>query len=283
MKSDRHTDYEKLVQEVYEALHRAEGLETTEISHDVRLKGRSGCYHQIDVYWEFQMVGELWRVAIECKNYLDKVEIRNVRDFFGVLHDLGGIKGIFVTKVGYDSGALSFADYYSISLKEVRFPERKDWEGRLKTVDLGVNLFNIRITSRIVRPDGNWLLKAGLIREDDTRFSFSLADSLEPEVCIYDSAGEKVNDFYNMKCQLLGMQQHWEEQYGRQHNFHFEDGFIDTKDHGRIKITDVLFTYDYVSASQNVIIEGEEIAKAIIRDVKSGKIKLIDKQGNIRE
>jgi hypothetical protein len=33
--------------------------------------------------------------AIECKNYSKEVSVGRVRDFFGVIHDVGNVKGIF--------------------------------------------------------------------------------------------------------------------------------------------------------------------------------------------
>ena len=70
----------------------------------------------------FKKDGEVHRVAIECKNYNQKIPIGRVRDFFGVLYDVGNIKGIMACKEGYQDGAKKFADYYGISLKELRTP-----------------------------------------------------------------------------------------------------------------------------------------------------------------
>lgn len=48
-------------------------------------------------------MGVTHRVAIECKNYSSEVSVGKVRDFFGVLHDISNVNGIFrpklVTKV----------------------------------------------------------------------------------------------------------------------------------------------------------------------------------------
>ncbi|WP_079696830.1 MULTISPECIES: hypothetical protein [unclassified Paenibacillus] len=57
---NEHLEYELLAKEIYDSLHRAEGVATIDIKHNVRLLGNSGCNHQIDVYWEFEMVGEVY-------------------------------------------------------------------------------------------------------------------------------------------------------------------------------------------------------------------------------
>ena len=115
-------EYEKFTQEIYQELVNADVLKTTDVQHNVKLKGRSGQEHQIDVYWEYEIAGTKHKVAIECKNYNQAVPIGRVRDFFGALYDLVDVKGIMVTKVGYQKGAKEYASYYGIDLKELRNP-----------------------------------------------------------------------------------------------------------------------------------------------------------------
>ena len=100
-------------------------MKNINVQYNIKLLGKSGCNHQIDVYCEFEMMGIKHYVAIECKNYSSKVSVGNVRDFFGVLYDVGNIKGIFVTKIGYRSGTEKFAKYYGVVLKELRVPTVK--------------------------------------------------------------------------------------------------------------------------------------------------------------
>ena len=114
--------YERFTQEIYQQLVNLDVVRTTTVQHDVKLEGRSGQKHQIDVYWEYEIAGNKHRVAIECKNYNKQVPISKVRDFKGVLDDLNGVNGIMVTKVGYQEGAKNYAKEYGISLKELRAP-----------------------------------------------------------------------------------------------------------------------------------------------------------------
>ena len=111
-------EYEKFTQEIYQELVNADVLKTTEVQHNVKLKGRSGQEHQIDVYWEYEIAGTKHKVAIECKNYNKTVGIAKVRDFYGVLHDLNNVAGIMVTKVGYQKGAKesTYFTWYFVNL-----------------------------------------------------------------------------------------------------------------------------------------------------------------------
>ena len=63
------TEYELFTREVYRQLSAYHNTCFTKVQHNIKLKGRSGCEHQIDVYWEYIKDGITHRVAIECKNY----------------------------------------------------------------------------------------------------------------------------------------------------------------------------------------------------------------------
>ena len=79
--------FELFTQRIYQKLVDNDVLKPTKVQHNVKLTGKSGCEHQIDVYWEYEIAGNMHRVAIECKNYDSQVPIGKVRDFFGVLRD----------------------------------------------------------------------------------------------------------------------------------------------------------------------------------------------------
>ena len=113
---NQNIEYERFTQEVYQELINARGI-TTSVKHDVKLIGKSGQKHQIDVYWEYSINGIQHKVAIECKNYKKEIPIGKVRDFYGLLSDLADVSGIMITKVGYQKGAKKYADYYRINLK----------------------------------------------------------------------------------------------------------------------------------------------------------------------
>ncbi|GHT82101.1 hypothetical protein FACS1894137_00360 [Spirochaetia bacterium] len=121
---NKNTEYEVFSQEIYKEILEAEGLGTIKVQHDVSLCGGHEQEYQIDVYWEFMTAGVCNRVAIECKNYAGKTPVGKVRDFFGVVHDIGNIQGILVSKQGFQKGAIQFAmdhgyDFIKAMLKDV--------------------------------------------------------------------------------------------------------------------------------------------------------------------
>ncbi len=163
------TEYEKFAQEIYQGLVDADVVKTTDVKHNVKLVGKSGQAHQIDVYWEYEIAGVKHKVAIECKNYNKAVPVGKVRDFYGVLSDLNSVAGIMVTTVGYQEGAKEYASHYGVSLKELRVPNwgeaiigeiqinfdisrriSSHTESTISTLFLGGKFFAFKITSSII-------------------------------------------------------------------------------------------------------------------------------------
>ena len=140
------TDYEKFVQAVYQAVIDVEGVENITVQHNIELTGKSGCAHQIDVYWEFKVAGHTYKTAIECKSFEQTITIGKIRDFYGVVLDIPNLKGIFATRIGYQSGAKRYAEHYGIKLEEVRVPEKADWVGKIKDIHLTINAVSARVT-----------------------------------------------------------------------------------------------------------------------------------------
>ena len=52
---NHNTEYERFTQEIYQQLVNLDVVRTTKVKHDVKLEGRSGQKHQIDVYWEYEI------------------------------------------------------------------------------------------------------------------------------------------------------------------------------------------------------------------------------------
>ena len=62
-------EYEKFTQEIYNEILKKQSVKNIEVMHNVKLIGKSGQKHQIDVYWEYQYDNTIFKIAIECKNY----------------------------------------------------------------------------------------------------------------------------------------------------------------------------------------------------------------------
>lgn len=277
--SNENTEYELLAKEIYKCLLKSDGIENIDIQHNIKLPGKSGCNHQIDVYWEFKLAGKIHRVAIECKNFSKEVSIAKVRDFFGVTYDIGNIKGIFASKKGFQSGAKKFADYYGISLKEIRQPNEEDWKGRLKTIEIEINVMPIKVTAIYVEPDFEWVIDKGIISSEEERNNIIFAtNKLNIELFVYDENDNVINNFLELEDKLPH-----DYKEGKDFKFahKFDNGYLDSN-FGKIKIKFIGFVYDIENVSSTLTLEADEIVNAIIKDVKSGQIQFINKDGSVK-
>ena len=143
--------YEIFTQEIYNEILKNLYVKNIEVKHNVKLTGKSGQKHQIDVYWEYQYDNTTFKIAIECKNYNHTVSIGKVRDFFGVLYDLEEVKGIMVTKKGYQEGAKKFGEHYGIDLMELREPEEGEAIVAETTLTIGSS-----VRHRLFLVDEDW-------------------------------------------------------------------------------------------------------------------------------
>ena len=50
-------EYEKFTQEIYQELVNADVVKSTKVKHNIKILGKSGQKHQIDVYWEYEIGG----------------------------------------------------------------------------------------------------------------------------------------------------------------------------------------------------------------------------------
>lgn len=104
------TEYEKLVQKLYRNKVKAEGLKV-QIQHNKKISGNA-VKHQIDVYWETKQ----FKYLVQAKELTKKVVLGDMLTFKAVLDDIPNSKGIFITKKGFQSGAIKVAKYYNIDI-----------------------------------------------------------------------------------------------------------------------------------------------------------------------
>ena len=74
------------------------------------LKGITGAKYQIDVYYEFERAGVRHRVIIECKDWKSPVKREQISVLESKVRDIPGVIGVFISKAGYQSGAINFAN-----------------------------------------------------------------------------------------------------------------------------------------------------------------------------
>lgn len=266
---NQNIEYEKFTQEIYQELSNARGI-TTNVEHNVRLTGKSGQKHQIDVYWEYKIAGIQHKVAIECKNYNRKLSVDKVNAFRGVLADLTDVKGIMITQKGYQAGAKKIADSCGINLKELRTPSEGDdciiAETRIS--------FGISLTQRVFSLDNDWA-KANNInwlsyRNFNASFSqrgnewgkdYLPLDTAEDE--ILDEKGNVITTFDKLVDELPQK---------AVRVFDFTNAYVITHNWGKVKIKTVKYINSKTHEQRFIAFDARNITKAILKDALSGEI-----------
>lgn len=267
------TEYERFTQEIYQQLVNSDVVRATKVQHNVKLEGRSGQKHQIDVYWEYNIAGSKHQVAIECKNYNKPVSKEKVCAFKGVLDDLNGVNGIMVTKVGYQKGAKEYAKEYGISLKELREP-------RCGETIIGEIEFYFHVESRqtLFKVDEEWVSKHNInITEYKRKMDMiSIANNHKwinathiplqnTDSIIRDAKGEKITSLETLEKTTSA---HPTEDFP--FIFSYEDAYIGTP-WGPLKILEVKFDYEIEDSQKTIAIDAEGFVKAILKDALSDK------------
>ena len=271
---NQNTEYERFTQEIYQQLVNLDVVRTTNVQHNVKLMGRSGQKHQIDVYWEYEIAGNKHRVAIECKNYNSMVPISKVRDFKGVLDDLNGVNGIMVTKIGYQDGAKKYAQEYGISLKELRTP--RYGETIIGEIESHSH-YEIRYT--LFRIDEDWAEKNSFdIKSYRKRLSLRFTYRTElwnsPPYIHIDIGSGIIRDASGNEITTM-------DKLGRQvpncptkdfpYIFKFDDAYLESRFLGLVKIREV--KYDFLIHDQKKVfaLDAGDIVKAILKDSQSNE------------
>lgn len=272
------TEYERFTQEIYQQLVNLDVKWKTDVQHNVKLEGRSGQKHQIDVYWEYEIAGNKHRVAIECKNYNKLVPIGKVRDFKGVLDDLTGVNGIMVTKVGYQEGAKKYAKEYGISLKELRTPGY----GESLIGEIGITMYlNMRHTLFLV--DEAWAEEKGLNLEGYRRFlnatrmqndgKWTKATHIPlqtDEDSIRDASGTVISSLQELEEQIPDV-----DEGDDPVTFTFTDAYVNVHGAGPVKIKEVRYEYENTVEERRIALDAEGFVKAILKDAMTGSTTLL--------
>lgn len=270
-------DVHILTRKVYQQLVDADTVKATKVQHNVKLEGKSGQKHQIDVYWEYEIAGVTHRVAIECKNYNNPIAISKVRDFYGVLSDLNNVAGIMVTKAGFQEGAKKFAKQYSISLKELRNPTREECIiGKLRTT----TSVNIRHTLFLV--DEEWATNNGYDSQTYRQRLNMLNCSNRWSNSSHIPIGLNDKNIYDFSSKAISSLDELEMKIPSDYNgtdditFTFDDAYINAK-WGITKIKKVKYSYEYKTQTYTISLDVFYFVTAILKDALNGEIRFINK------
>lgn len=269
------TEFEIFVKAIYEEILAYDGYDTVNVEHDVKVFGKSGQPHQMDVYWEFRIAGITHRVAVECKEYTNTISVGKVRDFYGALEDIGNIHGIFVTTQGYQSGAIKYAEHKNISLKVISKPAQEDIYAHqgIKEIHINARAKCISNISMNINFDMDWILTNTNIKEGD---EFSI-NALKNEIKIFDSNFNLLSSIHDLEKKLP---REPKNTHGITKIYKFSEGFIHVNNSSTppLKIKSIIFKYDTYTFSTVSKINYKLMAKAILTDIITGESHLYKKR-----
>lgn len=117
-------ELEKLVQRIQQEL-----APNARVIHNVKIMGRRSRVHrQIDVLVTQQVGQYEIRIVIDCKDYKHPVDIKGVEEFYGLLEDVGGQKGVLVCPSGFSEAAKIRARDLQIDLYSPVDTEPHKWQ-----------------------------------------------------------------------------------------------------------------------------------------------------------
>lgn len=264
------TEYEQLTQSIYQMLLQEQGWKNIEVKHNTRETGRSGVAHQIDVYWKFSVGGKEYKTYIECKHYKNPISLIHIRNFFGVLQDTGA-NGLFVTKVGYQSGAEKFASYYGIDTKIIKETAEEDLDGRIRKIQ--INLIAKTISN-------NPMMKVDLKfkQNEDIAWlkslekgSWSLSNSMQFFDAAKNPQQQNLKQIIESQTPVLGLTKGGPYQHSIKLQDHFLLVFEKLVQVGSVDIEYYVDEYNSSTTTRDAL----EIFTHILKDFKTGNIEFL--------
>jgi hypothetical protein len=264
--------YEILTQLIFQKLLDQNFVRTIEVKHNIILEGKTGKY-QIDVFWEYELLGIPYQTIIQTKDLASKVKQTDILAFKEILDDLPGQpKGIYVTKTGFQSGAQDIARKNGIILYELRKPGKFDFAGQIGCIGIELQIssgyrfedINIRMDEEWVR---NEISKIGY--KGDYTFSLTVRPAL---TIIYDENDSEIGTLYDILTSEIT------ENSSQAITKKFDNAFIKTPSEKitKIKISEVTCLVIAPTDISNFEIDLDGMVKFILKNVhKKDDIKYI--------
>jgi hypothetical protein len=103
-----------------------------DISHNVTVAGRySKADRQIDILIEDYVAGNRIRIVVDGKFFSEKIDVKDVEMFIGMLNDCEANKGLLITQEGFSKAAINRAHYdpIDIELDILNFKDLHQFQG----------------------------------------------------------------------------------------------------------------------------------------------------------
>ncbi len=280
------TSYEQFVQEIMQAMLTAQNGSTIKVEHKKKIQGRTpGVEHEIDVYWEFRLGGITHKVAIECKNWNQAVDIGIVREMIGTTTDVPGLRGIIVSQVGFQSGAIGFAQANNIGLKLIRKPveDGSDYVGNgwasCRKIRIDVCTTSPKLMKVQIHPDPNWVKESNdqAIR---TLLKQAQFEGMTDKVFVSWTENESQHRMSILELfDQLPSKSASEEVHI--HTYRWDNAWIEVSSEIRIKLHGMDFHYKFLSSEPITIDIDAGDARAVVRDIIDESLLIVEKDGFI--
>lgn len=282
--------YEEFVGAIQQSLIAAEGmthLKNIKVETNKKITDKNGIARQFDVYWEFDLAGYVYKTVIECKDYASTITVEKIDAFIGKTNDIPGLRLIYATKTGYQSGAKIKAEQHKIDLLIVREADNREWTASdgtplIKTIQLNiVALSTPNITSFSPFVDASWLESQQDINVDIINEKFST--TLNNEIFITDEESGSRISLYNLANCLV--EKIPNIQYGEGiYNEELKNCYLETsKGDFKIKIKGykLEYTYNKPITTTSIIDYSKEIL-GIVEKYDTGTKQMVFRNGKIK-
>ncbi|MEH2015103.1 restriction endonuclease [Nostoc sp.] len=276
------TEYELFVRDIQQILLKAQALKSIRVDHNIKLKGVSGQEHQIDVYWEYRIAGVTHRVALECKLHKTRVDIGVVRDFWGVLDDVSGLRGVIISPVGFTSGAKTYATSKGIGLKVLREAKDTDYKERLRAIHINLTArlpLNPRLQMNL---DESWLASNLTPQRQELIRRIESTSVIKTQGVIIEDrdSGETI-----ILSKLLAYLPVLDlEDISGTHTWKktFINGYwVEQSSQLELKLSSVKVDYEVGEATDQIVIDGGDIANTLVQDALEGTLLFVNEKGSV--
>lgn len=262
-------------------------LKNIKVEVNKKIEDRNGILRQFDVYWEFNLGGYDYKTVIECKDYASSVTIDKIDAFIGKAQDIPGLRLIYATKTGYQSGAQRKADQHKVDLLIIREGVDEDWTAPdgtplIKIINLNIIAISPQnITSFSPFVDASWLESQPELDIEKINNKFSMTLNNEVYIC-NEVTGVRFSlyDLANSLADKIPDMQYGEGTYSEElHNSYLESDDGDL----RVKLRGYKLSYVYREpAKVTSIIDYSKELLGIVQNYSSGDKQMVFKDGRVK-
>jgi len=241
--------YEQLAKKTLEGLIKKDGIKDINISHDVKIMGKSEALHQIDVYCEYSLANLKHKLCVECKQYKNKVKKSDIAAFSSILKDIGNdTRGMFITTIGYQNGAILLAREEKIELCTLN--------NLIKEVNV-----DMRLTIRDTCITGIDIDKDCAKNLSKNSEQHELKIPITGDEDLYDSTGQRKGKLYNLVRNKFN---------AGSHELHPSDTYLKTEI-GNIKVRTLKYKITHREMPTQFSVTINETAKAVIEYISKNE------------